>query len=71
MQVPGAREVAVNFFRNVQELQHGAHRLHGRQQGPGLRAVHVEGYHDYGTFTPIQVASILELEPPMSSRRLR
>ncbi len=37
MQVPGAREVAVEFFTHVQELQHGrlAHRLHGRQQGPG------------------------------------
>ena len=33
MQVPGASDVAVEFFTHVEELQHGrlAHRLHGRQ----------------------------------------
>jgi len=41
-----------------------AHRLHGRQQGSGQRARAHQSYHDYGTFTPIQVASIVALEGP-------
>src|SRR6478672_6954240 len=40
MQVPGARDVAVEFFTMS------------------------KSYHDYGSFTPIQVASIVALEGP-------
>jgi len=37
MQVPGARDVAVEFLHPVEKLQHGglAHRLYGRQQDAG------------------------------------
>ena len=40
MQVPGRARRGGRVLHHVQELQHGglAHRLHGRQQGPGARA---------------------------------
>jgi alanine-synthesizing transaminase len=40
MQVPGAKDIAVEFFTLVQELQHGrlARGLHGGQPRPGGRA---------------------------------
>jgi alanine-synthesizing transaminase len=52
-------------LHHVEELQHGrlAGRLHGRQQGAVQRALaRIKSYHDYGTFTPIQVASVIALD---------
>jgi alanine-synthesizing transaminase len=55
MQVPGAREVAVEFFTLSKSYNMAGWRIgHGRQQGSGARAVADQGYHDYGTFTPIR-----------------
>ena len=54
-------------LHDVEELQHGglAHRLHGRQPATSsTRSARIKGYHDYGTFTPIQVAAIAALEGP-------
>jgi len=63
-QVPRRARRGGRVLHHVEELQHGrlAHRLHGRQQGPGARARPIKSYHDYGSFTPIQVASIVALE---------
>ena len=53
-------------LHDVEELQHGglARRLHGRQPRAGAALARIKSYHDYGTFTPIQVASIVALEGP-------
>ena len=53
-------------LHDVEELQHGglAHRLHGRQPDLVYALARIKGYHDYGTFTPIQVAAIAALEGP-------
>jgi hypothetical protein len=39
-----------------------ANRLHGRNKDSSRWRI--KGYHDYGTFTPIQVAAIAALEGP-------
>ncbi len=48
----------------VEKLQHGglAYRLYGWQQNAGQRPGCIKSYHDYGTFTPLQVAAIAALE---------
>ena len=50
----------------LQELQHArlAYRLHGRQPETGRRPGRLKSYFDYGTFTPLQVASIAALDGP-------
>ncbi|HUH95495.1 MAG TPA: alanine transaminase [Casimicrobiaceae bacterium] len=66
MQVPGAREVAVEFFTMSKSYNMAGWRI-GFMVG-NKELVHalsrIKGYHDYGTFTPIQVASIAALEGP-------
>jgi len=66
MQVPGAREVAVEFFTLSKSYNMAGWRI-GFMVG-NKELVHalsrIKGYHDYGTFTPIQVASIAALEGP-------
>jgi alanine-synthesizing transaminase len=66
MQVPGAREVAVEFFTMSKSYNMAGWRI-GYMVG-NKELVHalsrIKGYHDYGTFTPIQVASIAALEGP-------
>ena len=66
MQVPGAREVAVEFFTMSKSYNMAGWRI-GYMVG-NKDLVHalsrIKGYHDYGTFTPIQVASIAALEGP-------
>src|SRR5262244_44653 len=66
MQVPGAREVAVEFFTMSKSYNMAGWRI-GFMVG-NRDLVHalsrIKGYHDYGTFTPIQVASIAALEGP-------
>jgi alanine-synthesizing transaminase len=66
MQVPGAREVAVEFFTLSKSYNMAGWRI-GFMVG-NRDLVHalarIKSYHDYGTFTPIQVASIIALEGP-------
>jgi alanine-synthesizing transaminase len=66
MQVPGAREVAVEFFTMSKSYNMAGWRI-GFMVG-NAELVHalgrIKSYHDYGSFTPIQVASIVALEGP-------
>ena len=66
LQVPGARDVAVEFFTLSKSYNMPGWRV-GFMVG-NRRLVHalarLKSYHEYGTFTPIQVASILALEGP-------
>jgi alanine-synthesizing transaminase len=66
MQVPGARDVAVEFFTMSKSYNMAGWRV-GFMVG-NRDLVHalsrIKGYHDYGTFTPIQVAAIAALEGP-------
>jgi alanine-synthesizing transaminase len=66
MQVPGAREVAVEFFTMSKSYNMAGWRIGfmvGNRQLVSALA-RIKSYHDYGTFTPIQVASIAALEGP-------
>ncbi|HEY2967042.1 MAG TPA: alanine transaminase [Casimicrobiaceae bacterium] len=66
MQVPGAREVAVEFFTMSKSYNMAGWRI-GFMVG-NRDLVHalarIKSYHDYGSFTPVQVASIVALEGP-------
>jgi len=66
MQVPGAREVAVEFFTMSKSYNMAGWRIGfmvGNKELVSALA-RMKGYHDYGTFTPIQVAAIAALEGP-------
>src|SRR5919106_6237882 len=66
MQVPGAREVAVEFFTMSKSYNMAGWRI-GYMVGNRelvTALARMKSYHDYGTFTPIQVASIIALEGP-------
>ena len=66
MEVPGAREVAVEFFSLTKSYNMAGWRIGfmvGNRDMVGALA-RIKSYHDYGTFTPIQVASILALDGP-------
>lgn len=66
MQVPGAKDVAVEFFTLSKSYNMPGWRV-GFMVG-NARLVNalgrIKSYFDYGTFTPIQVASIVALEGP-------
>ena len=66
MQVEGARDVAVEFFTMSKSYNMAGWRV-GFMVG-NAQLVHalarIKSYHDYGTFTPIQVAAIAALEGP-------
>jgi len=66
MQVPGARNVAVEFFTLSKSYNMAGWRV-GFMVG-NRDLVHalarIKSYHDYGSFTPIQVAAIVALEGP-------
>jgi len=66
MEVPGARDVAVEFFTMSKSYNMAGWRI-GFMVG-NKELVHalarIKSYHDYGSFTPIQVASIVALEGP-------
>ncbi len=66
MQVPDAREVAVEFFTLSKSYNMPGWRVGFMVGCKKLVAAlaRLKSYHDYGTFTPIQVASILALEGP-------
>src|SRR3982075_502559 len=66
MQVPGARDVAVEFFTLSKSYNMAGWRIGFMVGNKELVAAlaRIKGYHDYGTFTPIQVAAIAALEGP-------
>ncbi|MFY9287375.1 MAG: alanine transaminase [Alphaproteobacteria bacterium] len=66
MQVKGAKDIAVEFFTMSKSYNMAGWRVGfmvGNKTLVGALA-RIKGYHDYGTFTPIQVASIAALEGP-------
>ncbi|MFN7778368.1 MAG: alanine transaminase, partial [Betaproteobacteria bacterium] len=66
MQVPGARDVAVEFFTMSKSYSMAGWRIGYMVGNKDLvyALARIKSYHDYGTFTPIQVASIAALEGP-------
>jgi alanine-synthesizing transaminase len=66
MQVPGARDVAVEFFTMSKSYNMAGWRIGFMVGNKDLVSAlaRIKGYHDYGTFTPIQVAAIAALEGP-------
>jgi alanine-synthesizing transaminase len=66
MQVPGAREVAVEFFTMSKSYNMAGWRIGFMVGNPDLVSAlaRIKSYHDYGTFTPLQVAAIAALEGP-------
>ncbi|MFN7753458.1 MAG: alanine transaminase [Pseudomonadota bacterium] len=66
LEVPGAREVAVEFFTMSKSYNMAGWRVGFMVGNRDLVSAlaRMKSYHDYGTFTPIQVASILALEGP-------
>jgi alanine-synthesizing transaminase len=71
MEVPGAREVAVEFFTMSKSYNMAGWRVGFMVGNRDLVSAlaRMKSYHDYGTFTPIQVASILALEGPQECVR--
>jgi alanine-synthesizing transaminase len=66
MQVPGARDIAVEFFTMSKSYNMAGWRIGfmvGNRELVNALA-RIKSYHDYGSFTPIQVASIVALEGP-------
>ena len=66
MQVPGAREVAVEFFTMSKSYNMAGWRIGFMVGNKDLVAAlaRIKSYHDYGTYTPIQVGAIAALEGP-------
>ncbi len=66
MQVPGARDIAVEFFTLSKSYNMPGWRIGfmvGNRELVGALA-RIKSYLDYGSFTPIQVAAISALEGP-------
>jgi len=66
MQVPGARDIAVEFFTMSKSYNMAGWRIGFMVGNKDLvhALARIKSYHDYGSFTPIQVASIVALEGP-------
>jgi alanine-synthesizing transaminase len=66
LQVPGAKEVAVEFFTLSKSYNMAGWRIGFMVGNRDLvnALARIKSYHDYGTFTPIQVAAIAALEGP-------
>lgn len=66
MQVPGAREVAVEFFTMSKSYNMAGWRIGFMVGNAELvnALARIKSYHDYGTFTPLQVAAIAALDGP-------
>lgn len=66
LQVPGAKEIAVEFFSLSKSYNMPGWRVGFMCGNPTLVAAltRIKSYMDYGTFTPIQVAAITALEGP-------
>ena len=71
MQVPRAREVAVEFFTMSKSYNMAGWRVGFMVGNAELvnALARIKSYHDYGTFTPIQVASIAALDGPQDCVR--
>lgn len=66
MQVEGARDVAVEFFTMSKSYNMAGWRIGfmvGNKELVSALA-RIKSYHDYGTFTPLQVAAIAALDGP-------
>lgn len=68
MQVPGAKEVAVEFFTLSKSYNMAGWRIGFMVGNPALvqALARIKSYHDYGTFTPLQIAAIAALEGDQS-----
>jgi len=66
LQVPGAKDIAVEFFSLSKSYNMPGWRVGFMCGNPELVAAltRIKSYMDYGTFTPIQVAAITALEGP-------
>ena len=66
LQVPGAKDVAVEFFTLSKSYNMPGWRVGFMAGNPTLVAAlaRIKSYLDYGMFTPIQVAAIAALEGP-------
>jgi alanine-synthesizing transaminase len=66
LQVPGAKDVAVEFFTLSKSYNMPGWRVGFMNGNPTLVAAlaRIKSYLDYGMFTPIQVAAITALEGP-------
>jgi alanine-synthesizing transaminase len=66
LEIPGAKDIAVEFFTLSKSYNMPGWRVGFMVGNPKLVAAlgRIKSYFDYGTFTPIQVASILALEGP-------
>ncbi len=66
MQVPGARDVAVEFFTMSKSYNMAGWRIGFMVGNKDLvhALARIKSYHDYGSFTPVQVASIVALDGP-------
>jgi len=66
LQVPGAKEIAVEFFTLSKSYNMPGWRVGFMAGNPRLVAAlaRLKSYVDYGTFTPIQVAAIAALDGP-------
>lgn len=66
LQVPGAKDIAVEFFTMSKSYNMAGWRIGYMVGNPDLVAAlsRIKSYHDYGTFTPLQIASIVALEGP-------
>lgn len=64
MQVPGARDVAVEFFTMSKSYNMAGWRIGFMVGNAELVSAlaRIKSYHDYGSFTPVQVAAIAALE---------
>jgi alanine-synthesizing transaminase len=68
MEVPGAREIAVEFFTMSKSYNMAGWRIGFMVGNKDLvhALARIKSYHDYGTFAPIQVASIVALDGPQA-----
>jgi alanine-synthesizing transaminase len=66
LEVPGAKEIAVEFFTLSKSYNMPGWRVGFMVGNPKLVAAlaRIKSYFDYGTFAPIQVASIAALDGP-------
>ena len=71
LEVEGARDVAVEFFTMSKSYNMAGWRVGFMVGNRDLvtALARIKGYHDYGTFTPIQVAAIAALEGPQECVR--
>ena len=71
MQVPGARDVAVEFFTMSKSYNMAGWRIGFMVGNKDLvnALARIKSYHDYGTFTPIQVAVDRRARGPAGVRR--